>query len=332
MDIAKWGEEPFIEKISSLFPSKKGLVGIGDDCAVIPKEKGRVTLITTDALVEGIHFLKDKTPPEALGYKTVAVNLSDIAAMGGKPLYCFLTFSLPKETEKKWLESYLKGFKEALDTFGVTLLGGDTVGSKTGLFISLTLLGEADKKKIKYRSQAKSGDILVVTGPLGDSAAGFRILTENIEQDFLLAPLVDKHNLPRPHLEEGAFLANLSSVHAMMDLSDGVVQDLKRLAKASGLSAKLDIDKVPISLELTLASISLGWDTPTLALSGGEDYCLMAAIDKEKFSSVSEAFQKKFKRPLTVIGSLSRGKKGEITYRWQGKKVPFEEEGFKHFT
>src|SRR4051812_47864077 len=172
----EWGEENFVQYLSSHFPAQNPAVGIGDDCAVIPCEQGTVCLITTDALIEGVHFLKEQILARDLGYKTVAVSVSDVTAMGGVPKYAFLSIAIPKAMECAWVCDVIQGVKEGCEKWGLLLLGGDTIGSKRDLFLNLTLMGSASAEKVKYRHQAKIGDTICVTGNLGNAGGGLKAL------------------------------------------------------------------------------------------------------------------------------------------------------------
>ena len=184
-------EFDLIRTLSSRFPATDGIVGIGDDCAVIPGDEEDL-LVTTDLLAEGVHFLFDRISPYDLGWKSAAVNISDIAAMGGLPKYAFLSIALPKDvisTEAQrsgeissWLDSFSDGFAAACKRYGVTLLGGDTSASKGGIFINVTLLGSCPRGTAILRSGARPGDLICVTGTLGDSAAGLRLIQEMADQ------------------------------------------------------------------------------------------------------------------------------------------------------
>ena len=178
-------EFDLIRTLSSRFPATDGIVGIGDDCAVIPGDEEDL-LVTTDLLAEGVHFLFDRISPYDLGWKSAAVNISDIAAMGGTPRHAFLSIALPpsvipgsdRESPSSWLDSFSDGFADSCHRFGVTLLGGDTSASKGGIFINVTLIGSCPRGTALLRSGARPGDLICVTGTLGDSAAGLRLLQE----------------------------------------------------------------------------------------------------------------------------------------------------------
>ena len=294
-----WGEDKFVQYIQSQFPRS----GIGDDCAVIPP-----WVITTDALVEGIHFIKEQIPAYELGYKAVAVNVSDIAAMGGTPLYAFLSIALPSSTPVVWAKELVRGIKEGCEKWHIQLRGGDTVGSKKDLFLNITLLGSATK--VKYRDLAEEGDIIYVTGPLGDSAAGLRAL-----QNHRSTPLIQAHFHPEPSIEKGVYLASQDAVHAMMDLSDGLDVDLKRMLKASQKGAMIETTHIPFSHALKDICAHEGWEPLELALTGGEDYCLLLTASKEL----------KAPFPLYPIGAIIDNPR-RLIYLKKGKeiKIPYQ--------
>lgn len=308
MQFQNWGEDPFIEFLAKEFQYKKGLFGIGDDCAVLPAN----WLVTTDALVEGVHFLKDQIPPQDLGYKTVAVNVSDIAAMGGMPKYGFLSIALPKNTESSWAKLLIEGIKEACGKWDIQLLGGDTVGSKRDIFLNMTLIGSAEQ--VKYRTGAKEGDIICVSGYLGDSGGGLKALQEEVKAD----QLIRRHFRPEPSIEHGNQLASCADVHAMMDISDGLDCDLRRLLKASHKGAMIDIDKIPISSELSQICKEKGWDPLQFALTGGEDYCLLFTVAKEGLKML----------PFFPIGYIT---KEGLTYQKKGKAISINYSNYSHF-
>ena len=230
-------EFDLIRSISSRFQVPEGLTGIGDDCAVIPGAS-EDTLVTTDLLAEGVHFLVDCISPFDLGYKSAAVNISDIAAMGGLPKYAFLSLALPKEytapgADCGWLTAFMDGFTACCRRYGVTLLGGDTSASSGGIFINVTLMGTCPHGTALMRSSARPGDLICVTGTLGDSAAGLRLIKE-ADADTDAAFLLRRHCHPEPRVAEGLALRQCPGIHAMMDLSDGLASDLPHILEASG--------------------------------------------------------------------------------------------------
>ncbi len=332
MKLTQLGEFGLIGRIAPLFNRNlpPDVVGIGDDCAVIPTKDGPL-LVTTDLLVEEVHFLRHKIPPGDLGYKCLAVNLSDIAAMGGEPTAAFLSIALPKDIEVSWADEFFEGFHALADSTGTALLGGDTTRSATGIIVNVAVIGRAKAGQIKYRSTAQEGDLLCVTGPLGDSGGGLRLLIENADQDCDEdgKALLRAHHRPRPHLAEGRFLASQSAVHAMIDVSDGIDSDLKRIMEASGCGARVFIEWLPISPSLARTASRRKWDAHELAAAAGEDYCLLCTIAPDQFKAVAAAFAVKFEHPLHVIGEIT--KDARLVYLMSGKEVDLKRHGWDHF-
>lgn len=312
MELSKLGEFGLIDIISGRFQAPEGVTGIGDDCAIMPQASGRDTLVSTDMLVEGTHFLMDDISAFRLGWKSAAVNISDIAAMGGKPTATFLSLGLPKGMSQEWWEEFIEGYKAISERFGCPLLGGDTTSSKDRLCINVTVLGEAPSGHVHRRSDAKPGDLVCVTGTLGDSAGGLQVILNGVERDALAEELVRKHYEPMPRVSEGLALAG---AHAMMDISDGIGSDLRHILKASGVGAEVDIAALPFSRELREVCARHGWDATSLAISGGEDYELLFTIGPDEVVDV----------PHTVIGRITAAP----GLRWIGSDKDFE--GFKHF-
>lgn len=331
MQFQDWGEEPFIHYLAEQFSSKGSIVGIGDDCASIPGQGTQAWLVTTDALVEGVHFLKDQIPATDLGYKTVAVNVSDITAMGGKPHYAFLSIALPKTADCTWVRTLMQGIKEACEKWDILLLGGDTVGSKRDIFLNLTLIGSAETKTIKYRHLAQPGDVICVSGHLGDAGGGLKALQEKTPKTENVNYLIHSHFHPQPCPEQGMWLAEQSAVHAMMDLSDGLDCDLKRLIQKSSVGAVIETVKLPLSEPLTRVSLTQGWDPLQLALTGGEDYCLLLSVSADACDALQHAFQKKFGIPLFDIGRITTSQRAKIIYQNGGKVIQTHYANFDHF-
>ena len=269
---------------------------------------GDCLLVTTDLLLENVHFLKDRISAEDLGYKSLAVNLSDIAAMGGTPLFAFLSIALPKDTQISWTDDFFKGFNRLASETGTLLMGGDTTGSKEGIVINVAVIGKSDLSRVKYRSGAKPGDFVCISGITGESAAGLQIvLDSSLEQkadSMIIKNLLRCHNAPRPHVKEGLFLSGEEGVHAMMDVSDGIDSDLRHIMKKSHCSAEVDLDDFPLNENLKAAEKELEIDPYLSALSGGEDYCLLLSVDPGKYDDINRRFENHFKHPLYKIGRM----------------------------
>ena len=239
MHLSQIGEFGFINRLSEKFKDLTipSVMGIGDDCAIIPMDENRDYAITTDMLVENIHFIRSKITPFELGYKTLAVNLSDVAAMGAKPFCSFLSVAIPPEIEVDYLDQLLDGYKHLSEKYNVLLLGGDTTRTENAMILNVTVIGIIEKNKARLRSMAQKDDIVCVTGYLGDSGGGLKIILDDIPLNNDAKYLLKCHNCPEPAVNEGIWLANQDGVNAMMDISDGIASDLKHILKASKKSA-----------------------------------------------------------------------------------------------
>jgi len=271
-------ERELIAAINSLVGSNiKGVrKGIGDDCAVIEKNREKVWLVTMDTLIESVHFDLSFHPPEKLGRKCISVNVSDIAAMGGRPLFVFLSLGLVSGFAENWFERFSRSLIDACEYYGCVLIGGDTVRSSDSFVFTLTLIGEADAKKVVYRCGAKPGDIIWISGHLGLAAAGLELCRKEKGQlDYDFQVLVDAHLDPKVNAELGYILAQSGLVNSMIDLSDGLATDLAHLCKESGVGACIEAEKLPLHPALKKASEKLDFNYLELMLSGGEDYKLL---------------------------------------------------------
>ena len=242
MNLRDIGEFGFIKRISRgcLIRPQNIIKAIGDDAAAFIPPPHEVILVTTDLLVEGVHFLRNTTSGFNLGYKALSVNLSDIAAMGGIARDAFVSIGVPDSCSLDFLEDLYNGMKRLAAEFGLNLLGGDTTLSKTDLIINISVLGSAFEKEILYRNTAQPGDIICSTGFLGDSRAGWHLITHDIKSDSNeFKALRDAHIIPKPYLREGRFLARQGGVHAMIDVSDGLSSDIAHIAEESSVVIRL---------------------------------------------------------------------------------------------
>ena len=320
MKMQQLGEFGLIDRIRKMTSvPDPSWVGIGDDCAVIPlsPETGGAPasdlLVSTDMLVEGTHFLMEDISPRQLGWKSAAVNISDIAAMGGKPIATFLSLALPKTRPEQWMQEFMEGYNGISEKYGAALLGGDTTCSPDRICINVAVLGTCPRGKARLRSAARPGDLVCVTGTLGDSAAGLRLILGG--QKGAAPRLMDRHYTPTPRVEEGLALSCLPGVHAMMDISDGVGSDLRHILDESGVGARIDTGKLPISKELQALCSEKGWDPKELALSGGAAYELLFTMDPQETPDI----------PYTVIGEIT----ANPTVTWEGGSRDYM--GYKHF-
>ncbi|MBP2655753.1 MAG: thiL [Firmicutes bacterium] len=301
------------------------VAGIGDDAAAYIPSPGKLELLTTDMLVEKVHFDLTTTSPWQLGYKAVAVNLSDIAAMGGRPRHIIVSLGLPADVAVEFVVNLYNGMKEICREFGVNIVGGDTVASPHGLVINVAVTGEVEPTAIVKRSGAKPGDVVVVTGTLGGSACGLELLSRRGWEDYDFAwPLVMAHLTPRPQVSIGQKLAALGATSAD-DISDGLASEANELAKASGVRVRLYAEKIPLAPELEQAAQMLGKRALDYALFGGEDYQLVFTIGPERFAGLPQDAGR-----FTAVGEVTEGEGATLAYQ-AGKAVKLKPKGYNHF-
>jgi thiamine-monophosphate kinase len=313
------GEQELIRRIRRRARTGRGVqVGIGDDCAVLdPPDHG--LLATTDLLIEDVHFRRRYATAGDIGWKALAVNLSDIAAMGGRPLWALVSLALPGDVAPDEVEAFYAAMMALGDAHATAIVGGDTCQSAAGWIVSVTMLGEAPASP-KRRSGAHPGDFIAVTGSLGRSAAGLALLQRGAREP---AELLTAHLRPTPRVEEGQALGRIDGVTAMIDLSDGLATDLQHIVEESGVGARVWVDRVPVDVATRLAASLLDTDATPWATSGGEDYELLVTIDPGAVSLASVAV------PLTVIGEVTTvGAVQFLSADGQEVEVPA---GFEHF-
>ena len=320
------GEFEIIERIRQIMEEvavpEKGSMGIGDDCAVI--EAGGQIIVSTDMLVEGSHFLFSDIDPYDLGWKSAAVNISDIAAMGGAPVGTFLSLGLPKGLSDEWIDAFSRGYRDLSLRYGAKLLGGDTTSSPLGVVINVTVTGRIPEgSRLLKRSAAKPGDLIAVGGNLGDSGGGLKLILGSAERGEDEQILIKRHYRPIPQISLGQQLAANGKTHAAMDISDGLAGDLMHILKASGVDARVHLDKLPISDELRRCSLRYGWDSALLAATAGEDYVLL-------FTAAPDA---ELPEGCTVVGSILERQTEQANIQWMRNGNPLRESlsGFTHF-
>jgi len=299
-------ERDIIECLNSQnVAGKPGLLyGIGDDCAVIEKDTDRSWLVSMDTLIETVHFDLRWHPAEKLGRKAVAVNVSDIAAMGGTPLFIFLSLGLPKAFDPSWVHGFSEGIAGACREYGCLLVGGDTVHSPEGVMITVTVIGDVPVGEVIYRNGALPGDIIWVSGELGLAAAGLEICKSDIVYDTAsMRAIVEAHLNPQPRVRLGRMLAKSGLVHAMMDLSDGLATDLSHLCKQSGVGAVIGSEKLPTSPDLFDTASLLRQNPFDLMLKGGEDYELVFVTATDAAPKI-KALSEKAGVSVTKIGTI----------------------------
>lgn len=320
LDLANFGELRLIERIrarlcppSGRLPAEFSVVeGIGDDTAVIRwGTDANLLLLTCDTLVEKIHFRRG-TPPYRIGWKAMACNLSDIAAMGGIPQYAVISVACPAGTKVAEIDQMYAGMNEVGQRFGVVIVGGDTVESPHALTVTVTLVGKVEENLYVTRRGARPGDALCVTGTLGGSLLGKHL-------DFL------------PRVEEGRFLAEKFSPTAMIDISDGLATDLMKMMQASRTTAELYAETVPVSEAAERSALRSRVSPLDMALYDGEDFELLFTLPKEKVDGCLADFRKNFSTPIAVIGRVKRGQKKPVLIKKDGTTVFLHAEGYEHF-
>ncbi|WP_109440098.1 thiamine-phosphate kinase [Acinetobacter haemolyticus] len=284
-------------------------LGIGDDSAIVTPPPAQQLVICTDTLVAGRHFPLD-TSAHAIGWKSVAVNLSDLAAMGAKPHSILLALSLP-EVDQDWLAGFSQGLFECCDQFGVSLIGGDTTQS-TQLTISVTALGWIEQGQAVTRAGAQVGDYICVSGQVGDAAFGLQHLGH---------PLQQRLDYPTPRCLLGQQLKGLAS--SMIDVSDGLAQDLGHILKASNKGAILQLDQLPIDESLKSLEMQKTWH---YALAGGDDYELCFTISPQNYEKL---LRQSLDVPLTIIGEITQ--QTGLLFKYMGETYPLHVHGYQHF-
>jgi thiamine-monophosphate kinase len=282
---------------------------IGDDCAVIKHDADKDLLITSDALCENNHFNKKYFSPEEIGAKSVAVNVSDICAMGGIPRHCLVSIGFNKKEKQEFIDKIFQGLISYAKNYEIDLIGGDIVGSNL-LFISVTLIGFVKKSQVLYRSGAKPGDIIYVTGTLGDSGAGLDVLSGKGRKNlkFYEYSTVKRHLVPVPKYQESKILSESKMVNSCIDVSDGLINDVMNITGASNCGAEIYVDRVPVSFSAAKVAKEYGKNPIDYALYGGEDYELLFTVSRQN----NEKFLNRVKNAglnISEIGKIIKSKK-----------------------
>jgi thiamine-monophosphate kinase len=332
--IKELGEFGLIHRLSSRleFRAPNTILGIGDDCAVYPVKSGVNQIISTDALVEGIHFNLSTTTPEALGRKALSVSLSDIAAMGGTPKRVLVTLGIPKRISMSFLDRLYTGFNSICNHFKVELSGGDTVSSPKCFFINVSVIGETKSGRVFTRQGARPGDLIFVTGTLGDSSLGLRLLNKKGVSSKDRKFLINAHVDPTPRVLEAGILArSKSNITSMIDISDGLIQDIYHICKASKVGARIQEGRIPQSPEFSRTCIQNKINPLPFLLNGGEDYELLFTLPTDGVKNLKRQFLKA-KALVTQIGEITPNSKKVLLEKSDGRKeVLPDSEGFNHF-
>jgi thiamine-monophosphate kinase len=337
-ELGDLGEFGLIRKLTSDFSLKNpgSLVGVGDDAAVISVDENRVQLVSTDMLVEGVHFNLMYMPLKYLGYKAVAVNVSDICAMNGKAEQITVSIAVSNRFPVEALEELYSGIKAACDHYQVDLVGGDTTSSFSGLIISVTAIGSAERSKVVYRSGAKEMDLLVVTGDLGGAYMGLQVLEREkqvFQENPSIQPDLEGHDYiiqrqlkPEARVDVIRYLGELEVVPtSMIDISDGLASEILHLCKASNTGCYVYDEKIPIDATTSMAAIDFNLDPVTCVLNGGEDYELLFTIAQQDYEKI------KGNPHMTVIGHMTNAADGTYFIDKNGSAVTLHAQGWDHF-
>jgi thiamine-monophosphate kinase len=329
--VIEWIERTFAS--GSLTRGGRGFrlaLGIGDDAALFQPTPGHEVVLTCDWFLEGTHFQRDKHPADAVGWKCLARAVSDIAAMGGVPRCFLLSLALPKKLPTEWMSGFLSGLKRAARRFGCALAGGDTT-ARSEILINLAMVGEVLRGKALRRDGARVGDLIYVSGLLGEADAGLRLLQGSKRKLKAGDPRLKKHFYPEPRLALGQWLSSRRLATAGMDLSDGLSSDLARMCTGSGVGATVDGAKLPVvplsDPRRTVRRESPGPDALTLALHGGDDYELLFTVAKKNARRIPASLGGV---KLTAIGEVTRGRRVLVTDD-AGRTRPLEAEGWDPF-
>tara|TARA_Y200000002_G_C22672579_1_gene660703 strand:- start:1580 stop:2596 length:1017 start_codon:yes stop_codon:yes gene_type:complete len=337
MDIYQLGEFGLIDEIKKKFPcrEKSSLLGIGDDAAII-NFNNKLTVVSSDMLIEGIHFDLSYFPLKHLGYKSVIVNLSDIYSMNANPSQILLNIALSSKFRSDAIHEFYEGVKIACDEYNIDLVGGDTSSSVSGMTISCTAIGSVDKKKITRRDGAKPNDIICVSGDLGRSYIGLMILQRE-KSNFIKNPksqpelenykdLIEKQLRPKARNDIIEYLSEYNVIpNSMIDVSDGISSDLVHISQSSNLGFKVFEDKLPISKEVKKISKELNINYISSALNGGEEYEILFSLSPEDFNKIDKKVS-----DISPIGFFTNNKDKTIVCR-DGREDELKSYGWKHF-
>jgi len=333
VDIKDIGELKLIQRIADNYRSSLSSIvtGIGDDAAALKISENNILLTTCDLLLEDVHFNLNVTDSYQLGRKSLAVNLSDIAAMGGTPRFFLVSLALPPHLPIEFIDDLYRGMTDLADEFDTKLVGGDTNASPDKLMINITLLGEANPDHLLKRSGAQVGDSIFVTGTLGDAALGFFILEfdKNMNRSYSHNTLTYRHLSPYPRIKEGISIAENRLASAMIDISDGLLIDLRRILTLNKLGATIYISQLPLSKEFKQYQGKLKHNKIDFALNGGEDYELLFTSPQNKEKELLKLGQT-LGVPINKIGEVNSSEELVILDQ-NHKSYPIDDQGYDHF-
>lgn len=304
-------------------------LGIGDDTASFKAKPGYEVLVTCDCVVEGRHFLSRHISAMDLGRRSMMLNISDIGAMGGHPLYALISLGLKNETLVKDIEDLYRGFLLELNPFGASIIGGNLTKSGDGIFIDITLIGEVEEGRAVRRSGARPGDVILVTGYPGQSAAGLQLLLQSLASED--HPLVRAYNKPSHRAREGRAVALTGCATAMIDTSDGFLGDLGHICEESGVGALLNQEKFPISDELRQAAKILKKEPSDFFLGDSDDYQLIITCGANDVERIRSSIALTYEGPVTQVGEVTAPETGLRLLLTDGSEQRLSAKGWDHF-
>ena len=336
MLVRQIGEFGLIGRIAAMLggQAETGVVrGIGDDVAVLDTSGPQYLLATCDIQIEGVHFTRRAMTPYQLGRRVAAINVSDIAAMGGYPRWALVSLAIPTNTEVSYVEELYRGMREQATLAGASIVGGNLSGMESGIAVDFTLLGAIARESLILRSTARAGDSILITGSPGESRAGLELVRR---PRLELGPgisrkLLDRHMCPQPRLREGQLLARSGQVSAMIDVSDGVIGDLGHICESSGKGAEIDVASLPVSHELSEAALAAGAEWREWVLYGGEDYELLFTAGPDAVPGLKKMLMDETGTSCVQIGTIT-DQAGEVWLRLaDGKRISPSAKGWDHF-
>jgi len=332
------GEFELIARLTRQLATRPDVVlGAGDDCAILDLPGPDLLLLTCDSQVEGVHFSLETASAEQIGRKALAINLSDIAAMGGEPRYALISLILPRQLSFTLLDGIYAGLRQEAERYSTAIVGGNVSGAGKGeqFIIDITLVGTVERNHALVRSNARVGDVLCVTGTPGNSAAGFYTLL-HADQHYpqeALAYVQERHRTPQPRIHEGRILSQFGPdiVTAMLDISDGLSGDLGHICERSGVGARIELAHLPLSPQMLLIASQAGRDPLAWALHGGEEYELLFTVSPGYEHTVSKAVLAATGTPVTKIGQIRPPDEGVKVVYPDGRLEGLQAQSWDHF-
>ncbi len=335
MRVADIGEFPLIDRLQQIVHADHPdmITGIGDDAAVLAWQENTYMLATVDAHIEHIHFLPYLGTPRQIGRRALVVNLSDIAAMGGQPLYALVSLALPADTNVEWLEEFYRGMRAEADQYSTLIIGGNITRSPAGFHAAITVVGRVDKRHLLLRSGAHPGDLVLVTDCIGEAFAGLHLVFDpRLPVDSAIREkLITRYIEPVARVREAAVIAQSGLATAMLDVSDGISGDVGHICEQSQLGVRLWTDRLPVSPEACVVAAAMETTAWQFALEGGDDYGLCFTASPDNAAQLQALVEQETGTPVTVIGEMLPLDEGKRLVLPDGRDVPLDIQAWQHF-